>query len=98
MAVDLRMWLDADLGAVRFLGGDPANLTSAVCSALNANVAQSRTLVWVERLDLRAGSLTVPLFHDEDGSSHLELAELSAVDRDRVVQMLAEGGFHAQEG
>jgi hypothetical protein len=97
MAAGLWIRLDADGGAVWFQDGDQAELTSEICSALNANVAQSRTLVWVDRLDLRSGSLTFPLFHDEDGSSHLELVELSAADRDRVVRMLVDGGFHVQE-
>ena len=46
-----------------------------------------------ERVDLRAGDCTMPLFNDEDGSSHLELTHLLADDRVRVRALLAAHGF-----
>jgi hypothetical protein len=98
MTADWRMNIDTDEGAVWFgtsdlTSADQAELTSSVCQALGAVVAARKRLVWVERQDLRRESWSVPLFHDEDGSSHLELGHLKPLERACVVARLRESGF-----
>jgi hypothetical protein len=92
MGVGPHMTVDADAGEVWF----HADQAAMVCSALDAEIVNCRTLIWLERLDLRSGTFSLPLFHDEDGTSHLELTHLSVADRAEVLAMFTQAGFHSE--
>ena len=83
-----RLRIDEDGGAVRFAPCDQGALTVRLCGLLDAKVDRRQLLVWVERVDLVSEDGSFPLFHDEDGSSHLELVHLGEDQRQRVISRL----------
>ena len=88
------MTVDPDGGVVWFGLADRSALTHAICAALGARTEDRRTILWVERIDLASREGPVVLFHDEDGTSHLELPELDAGARHRVIAQLEAAGFN----
>jgi len=85
------MTVDEDGGAVRFMPDDQDALTAKLCSALNASSGQPKTLVWVRRVEIDSPEGSFPLFHDEDGSSHIELHHLDGLQRRRIIELLRVG-------
>jgi len=86
---DTAVKVDRDGGAVWFGPIDPEALTAKLCSVLDASAGEPETLVWVRRIDVASPEGTFPLFHDEDGSSHLELHHLDEAVRQRIIAMLS---------
>ena len=93
MAATQYIRVDHDLGAVWFGSADATALTTRVCAALAANVTSRRVIVWVERVDLDTEDGSLALYHDEDGTSHLDLLNLEAPARERVIARLEAAGF-----
>lgn len=93
VALAKHMTVDPDGRAVRFGLADRSALTAALCAALRAQREDRQTILWVERVDLASVEGPVVLFHDEDGTSHLELPELDASARQRVFALLEAAGF-----
>lgn len=88
-----QMRIDPDLGAIWFGSANPAALTAKLRAVLGADIAARRMLIWTERVDLETEEGHLVLFHDEDGSSHLELLSLEASARQRIVARLEAAGF-----
>lgn len=78
-------------GAVWFAPDDQAALTRKLCSVLNATASEPTPLVWVRRVELVSPEGSFPLFHDEDGTSHVELHHLDEIPRQRVISLLKAG-------
>jgi hypothetical protein len=87
------MWVDDDLGAASFGLTDPATLRARICAALEGKVTSRRVIIWVERVDIDTQDGAMALFHDEDGTSHLDLLSLDVPARERVIARLEAAGF-----
>ncbi len=85
------MRVDEDGGAVWFVPDDQAALTAKLYSVLNAAAVEPEPLVWVRRVEIVSPEGSFPLFHDEDGTSHVELHHLEELPRQRIISLLQAG-------
>jgi hypothetical protein len=87
------MTVDPDGGAVWFGFTDAGLLTRTLCEALGAREVARRTIQWVERVDLSADDGALILFHEEDGTSQLDLLSLDLPAREAIIARLQLAGF-----
>jgi hypothetical protein len=85
------MKVNEDRDEIRFLPEDQGALTSRLCALLKAVVENRRFLIWVERVDISSPEGSFPLFHDEDGSSRIDLHHLPQAQRERLIAALQAG-------